>query len=100
MASNPRKVVGLTWFRRDDWLKVKLTFEDADQLHNTYDEWLASVERLERTMKIKGVAIEWVTIDPDTFPDWCRARNLRLNGEARSQFAGDVARQRHAGGDG
>ncbi|WP_366656588.1 hypothetical protein [Fodinicurvata sp. EGI_FJ10296] len=97
MSSHQIQVVGVAWFRRDDWSKVKAIFVDSHKLHEAYDDWLAAAEQFYRRIEGQGMRVEKVYIDPDTFPEWCRARGLRINADARQEFAGFTVAQKYAG---
>ena len=67
-------------------------FDDADALPETYDEWLKLARKTAFSMKRRGFTIRKVVIDPKIFPEWCKARGMKLDGAARSQYcAGRLA---------
>tara|TARA_R110001606_G_scaffold399306_1_gene584294 strand:- start:23790 stop:24272 length:483 start_codon:yes stop_codon:yes gene_type:complete len=78
---------GMAWFKRENYLRLLEIFEDSENLHDTYDEWLESAEQVRRTLKGKGVRVTCVDIDPDEFPKWCAENGFKLNGKARSEYA-------------
>jgi hypothetical protein len=36
--------MGVAWYRKTDWPRIKAMFPDADELHDSYAEWLKSAE--------------------------------------------------------
>ncbi len=76
MPKLPRKsrsnmIVGVAWYRETDWLRAKKVFPDADELHDSYAEWLKSAEDLLKHLKSSGVAAEPYVMDIGDFLGWC-----------------------------
>jgi hypothetical protein len=42
-------IVGIAWYREQDRPRVKRQFPDANELHDSYAEWLASAQAAMRT---------------------------------------------------
>ena len=77
---------GVAWYREADWPRIKELFPDADQLHESYAEWLKfaeeSVKRLART----GATVEPVVIDIDDFLGWCLVHDRLCDAKARTEY--------------
>jgi hypothetical protein len=56
--TKPGMVVGIAWYREQDWPRVKRQFPDADELHDSYAEWLASAQAAMRTIGRSGTRAE------------------------------------------
>jgi hypothetical protein len=84
-------VVGIAWYKSEDYERLKGLFVDGDNLPTTYKEWLNSAERLVKQLARDGQAFQKVYIDPETFPAWCAARGLDVSAKARSQFSAESA---------
>jgi hypothetical protein len=82
-------IVGIAWYKREDYERLKLLFTDGDKLHATYDDWLNGAERLLNQLRRDGQAFQKVYIDPDTFPGWCAARGLDVDAKARVRFSSE-----------
>jgi hypothetical protein len=91
----PRMIVGITWYRRQDWDRLLRMFPDRKTMHDSFDDWLSEAENLERQMKASGVATERVIIDPDGLRAWCKARGVPANGKARATYTTQKVRQAH-----
>jgi hypothetical protein len=89
-------VVGIVWYRREDWPALGRLFVDAEELDDSYDDWLAQAESTFRQLESQGLIVEKVYMHPVVFADWCRERGLRPDADARSRFASEIARQRHS----
>jgi len=85
---------GLAWYRREDYERLLLIFEDADKLPATYDEWLIGAEKFLERLKSQGVFAVKAVIDPDQFPGWCAVNGHKVDADARKHFASiEAARQ-------
>jgi hypothetical protein len=91
----PIRVVGIAWFREDDYPALLKIFEDADKLVPTWNQWIKLAEKAEKRLKDEGHMTERVYIDPDTFPDWCRKEGLSIGSHARNKFAATVVAEKY-----
>ena len=90
-------MVGIVWYKREDYDTLRKLFTDSDQLQDTYDEWLSEAERVLNNLQSHGQNCRKVFQDPRTFPAWCAERSLEANAAARSEFgAWAVLRKRGA----
>lgn len=64
--------------------------EDAETLPAFYSEWFSDAKKVERLYKGRGDIVERIYLDPDTFPEWCRARGLNVDSAARNRFAAEA----------
>jgi len=93
---NSAGVVGLAWFRKEDYARLLTIFEDAQDMHDTWEEWEESAKKVEERLKGEQYVVERVNIDPDTFPDWCRRAGIGIVASARSRFAVETVANRHS----
>lgn len=89
----PLRAAGISWYRREDYARALAIMDDAHVLPRTYDEWSQKAERQEGEWKAQGIHIVRAIIDPETFPEWCRARGLNVDAKGRTAFASFVAMQ-------
>ena len=80
-------VVGVGWYRADQWQRLLEVSEDRTQMENTHAEWLGIAERtLREDLPKAGLAPRKVDVDVEELLAWCHARNRPVNGEARAEF--------------
>jgi hypothetical protein len=79
--------IGVAWYRAEDYDRLKSMYEDADQLPDTFEEWLAIAEGVRNTMIAQGFIIRKVYLDPDTFPQWCKEHGLSMDATGRTRYA-------------
>ena len=79
-------VVGVAWYRADQWQRFRSLAADTHLLHDTYAEWEASaLERL-ADFRACGMLVRPVPVDIDELAQWCRERHQAMDGKARSEF--------------
>ena len=83
--------VAVGWYDAVQWAKLKLVAADADNLDNSYEDWKRNAESFERELRGKGIEILRVHINVDALIAWCQTRNKPIDGEARSQYAAQLA---------
>jgi len=79
-------VVGVAWYREADWPRIKELFSDADQLHDSYAEWLKFAEGSVRRLRRSRVTVEPYTIDLDDFLGWCLVHGRPRDANARTAY--------------
>jgi hypothetical protein len=89
-------VVGIAWYKKEDYETLLSQFTDSDKLGSTYEEWLQDAERLLDQLRRNGHAFQKVYIDPKTFPAWCAARGLDIDSKARMEFASEFVAGKHS----
>ncbi len=92
----PVRVVGVVWFRKEDYPAILEIFEDGDKFVPTWDEWVKGAEKAEKGLNDQGQMTERVYIDPDTFPEWCRKEGLSVGRYARNKFAAGVVAEKYS----
>jgi hypothetical protein len=90
-----RVVVGLAWYRPEQWQRVRDISADADDLEDSYDKWLRLAEQKLQELKASGYAFEKVDVNSESLIRWCNERGVEVDGHARSQYAADRLRQMH-----
>ena len=92
MPNETKAVVGMMWYRRDQWDRWKDVTPDWDEMSPTYDAWLREAKRGVRVYEDQGIYVERVEADVDEVLAWCRYKGLQPNGAARSQYAAERVR--------
>lgn len=91
------QALGMAWYKRENYLRLRAIFEDGHKLHSTYDEWLAAAETGRKHFEAKGFRVIRVDIDPDKFPEWCSAQGHQINSSARTAYVNWFAHQMVSG---
>lgn len=91
----PVRINAMVWYSREDYPSILKIMKDAAKLPRTWDEWHQMAETGLRHLSQTGIVVEKVNIDPLTFPDWCRARGLNVDAQARTAFANETAARKY-----
>ncbi len=86
------RVTGIFWYRsREDYDRLKAMSKDGWKLPDTFDDWLQSAQNVLEELTSEGLVVEKAYVDPDTFPEWCRARGLEMDTKARLEYGTEFA---------
>jgi hypothetical protein len=64
MTEKQRIIVGLAWYRAEDWEEIRRISMDADRLDETHDAWMRSAEVQREQMRRAGYYVHKIIIDP------------------------------------
>jgi hypothetical protein len=91
VSDTPRRIIGLPWYRREDYLAIREMVADPHVLASTYEQWLAAAQNNETVGLQAGLEIVRVMIDPKKFKAWCLAHEVEADGAARTRYASEHA---------
>lgn len=91
--------IGMTWFHRKDYKKLRQLFIDGDKFPLLYDQWLKKAEKGFNEIRRRGSTVEKVYFDPETFPAWCNERAMDIDARARSAFINEFMARKHVYND-
>ena len=79
-------VIGIGFYRREQWPLLLETSVDAQILGKTYDEWLDVVDSSIEKIRAYGIEPELIEVDVNELLAFCEKYDLKNNAEARSRF--------------
>jgi hypothetical protein len=85
-SANSRIALGVTWYDRSQWERMREVACDPEQLGSTYEEWLANAKKGMKYLAEQGIQPERVMVNVDELIAWCRNQGCRIDGAARTQF--------------
>lgn len=85
-VNQPASVVGVAWYRPEQWEILRNASVDRDKLEDTHEEWLEEAERVVKQLRQQGFHIAKVDIEITDLLLWCESQNIPLNAEARSKY--------------
>ena len=86
-------IVGVAWYRPDQWQRLLEVAVDRDLLHDTYAEWVAEATARFQELQRMGIPVRKVEVDVEELVQWCDEQQQKVNGEARSMFAAEKTRR-------
>ncbi len=84
-------VVGVPWYRKGDYARLRALFVDGARLHETYGGWLVPARATEAHLVAQGHRVVRVEIEPEEFVAWCSAHDVAPDVEARIGYANEFA---------
>ncbi|MBZ5535637.1 MAG: hypothetical protein LAO31_06745 [Acidobacteriia bacterium] len=90
--SEEKKDVGVTWYRPEQWERLRELAVDPEIIENTYEEWALMAEEKMGELLRAGIEVWKTPVAVEEFRAWCERQRLPLNGYARARF---VAQKLH-----
>jgi hypothetical protein len=87
-------VLGVAWYRREQWNRLLEISSDRDQLEDTYEEWESIAEKHFDELARPGFPIRKVDIDVEELLSWCGSQGRPVDGEVRAHFTSMKLRER------
>lgn len=91
MSKLPIRATGLAWYNREDYPRILQIMEDADKLPPNFEKWQYAAHKAESQIKASGMIVVRAVIDPDEFVAYCSRHNLKVDAQARTRFASEIA---------
>lgn len=85
MIMSMRVVAGIAWFSKEQWPEYCRMMDDY--VDETYEHWLRSAEKAERTCQKAGAVAVRVPFDLAEFELWCVTQKRKKDADARSAYA-------------
>lgn len=98
MNTQTVQATGMVWYLAEDFDKIKALMEDRHTLHRTHAEWQRAAEQGEQSFRAKGGRVYRAIVRPAEFKAWCNARGLKIDAQARNQFASEFALNEYRAG--
>jgi hypothetical protein len=91
--SETAAILGIAWYKREEWSRLLEISADRDELEDTYEEWLHNAEIRLHEMAEAGINPTKVYINLDELQKWCIVQGCPLDGSARAVFTAEKLRQ-------
>ncbi len=78
--------LGLAWYGREDWERLREIADDRDKLDDTYEDWERQALKMIQDLEVVGRRIQKVPINIEALIAWCRERKCRIDMAARSEY--------------
>jgi len=89
MSDTPTRRIGLPWYRREDYPRIRDMMDDRHNLAPTYDAWLAAAENNESVGRSAGLIVTRIMIEPDAFAGWCAEKGVEPDSAARMAYVAE-----------
>jgi len=81
-----RTVIGVAWYRKEQWDRLLEISSDRDNLDDTYEEWKANAEASLPMLTQEGYVPRKIDVDVEELLRWCNSQKLPVDGDSRSRF--------------
>jgi len=79
-------IVGVGWYRPEQWERLLEIVSDRDQLESTHEEWLENASRVFNFLKREGLPVVKMDINVEDLLAWCAKQGLAVNGDSRAKY--------------
>jgi hypothetical protein len=90
-------IVGIAWYRPEQYELLRALASDADSMANTYEEWLAGVTKTMAELRQRGIVARRVDVEVRELAAWCEQHGRPLDGKARSIYAAENVKSHDQG---
>ena len=91
MKANKESInVGIVWYKKNEWQKMKEISSDAEIFENSFKEWEQMANKSLLDMKASGIIAKKVFIKADEFIVWCKIHSLPLDASSRSKYITEI----------
>jgi len=87
MNSSPEVVLGIAWFRPDQWDLLRSLSVDVDVLELTHAEWEKLARQTIQDLARQGILARRVDVDVEQLQAWCIAQQRPLDASSRAAYA-------------
>src|SRR5690349_3251657 len=91
MTDASARRIGLPWYSREDYPRIRDMMIDRHNLAPTYDGWLAAAENNESVGQQAGLQITRIMIAPEAFAAWCVEKGLEPDSTARMSYVAELS---------
>jgi hypothetical protein len=78
--------IGLAWYSREAWERLRAIADDREQLDESFEEWERGALQAIRELASVGRQVLKVPIDVEAYAMWCRERGCRLDSASRAEY--------------
>ncbi len=90
-----KAVVGVCWYRQDQYERFLASADDRDTLEDTWADWQITADRVLRQYRARGLNIRKVEIDLDDLLAYCRIEGRPNDAAARSSYVAHILERGH-----
>ena len=90
MTDEPARRIGLPWYRREDYQRIREMMADQHNLAPVYESWLAAAENNETVGREAGLQVSRIMIEPEVFAHWCAEKGVEPDAAARRNYVAEM----------
>ena len=86
-------VMGVSWYRPEQWERLREISEDKEHFEMTYEESLLDSENKIKQLEAQGYRPVKVEVDVEEMLAWCSTQGLSVTPETRTKFMMNTFRE-------
>lgn len=90
---NSQTVIGLAWYREEEWDRLKAVAADPNHLEDTWSDWRRVVSKGLEELVAEGHLFERVDVAVDELVAWCKGEGRPVDSKARAAYVAHKLRQ-------
>jgi len=90
---NAMMELGLAWYSRQNWERLREIADDRDNLDDAYEDWERQALKMIHDLEAVGRRIRKVPINIEALIAWCAERKCRIDMAARSEYVSHLLSQ-------
>lgn len=90
-------VVGVCWYRQDQYDRFLASAKDREDLEDTWDEWQITAERVIRQYRARGLDVRKVEIDLDDLLAYCMVEEEPNTAATRAAYVAHLIERQEGG---
>ena len=87
-----KMIVGIAWYRPEQYGLLRALAPDADSMAKTYDECCWRDQTMQ-DLRQRGIVTRRVDVEVKELAAWCEQRGIPLDGVARSSYAAEKVKE-------
>jgi hypothetical protein len=86
-------MVGIGFYRREQWPLLRRSAADAHMLEESYDDWIEVLDSAVTKIRDHGLEPKLVDVDVNELLAYCKQQGIPNNAEARAKFISKLTSQ-------
>ncbi|MGD0807754.1 MAG: hypothetical protein ABSA10_09875, partial [Anaerolineales bacterium] len=81
-----KTIVGIGWYKREEWELLLSNSIDRENMHNNFDEWEIDTNKRFQELIIAGINVKKIAISVPFLLTWCKENKLPVNGSSKAKY--------------
>jgi hypothetical protein len=81
-----KNVIGVAWYRKEQWDTLKMVTDQPEAIEDTYEEWFENAKEMKKKLELSGITVNEVDIDLGDVLNWCRNKHVSVNSNSIAEY--------------
>ena len=97
MSEYREVIVGIAWYRPEQWSMLRALSSDPEVLETTHAEWLSVVTKTMEDLRQQGILVKKIDVDVQELGAWCQSHDRVMDGGARATYVTEKMKRERVG---